>query len=211
MSSPAPQILPAADPAEQLSHERILVQALPLFATQGYGGVTMREIARAAGLTIGTLYHYFPSKRALYLAVLDRAYGKAARHWSQEVLHGPDDPHQRLATYVREYCAFVADNHDFVCLMKREQLEGDAEQMELQAASLFASQYQATVELFAELAPHRDATLLAHSLLAMVLHHYEVRALRPLFPGYRPEHDDPERVAEHVLGVLLHGTRPTDA
>jgi AcrR family transcriptional regulator len=165
----------------------------------------MRTIARAAGLTIGTLYHYFPSKRALYLAVLDRAYGRAARHWSQEVLHGPNDPHERLTTYVREYCAFVADNHDFVRLMKREQLEGDAEQMELQANTLFAQQYQDTVDLCAELQPERDPTLLAHSLIGMVLHHYEVRALRPLFPGYRPEHDKPERVAAHVLSVLTEG------
>lgn len=205
MSSPASQTPRADDPAEQLSHERILAQALPLFATQGYGGVTMREIARAAGLTIGTLYHYFPSKRALYLAVLERAYGKAARHWTNEVLHGPDDPRDRLEIYLREYCAFVADNHDFVRLMKREQLEGDAEQMELQANTLFAQQYQDTVDLCAELAPQRDPTLLAHSLIGMVLHHYEVRALRPLFPGYRPEHDEPERVAAHVLSVLTEG------
>lgn len=213
MSSPAAQTLHTDDPAELLSHDRILTQALPLFATEGYGGVTMREIARAAGLTIGTLYHYFPSKRALYLAVLDRVYGKAAKHWSNEVLHGPDDPQERLEIYLREYCAFVAGNHDFVRLMKREQLEGDAEQMELQANTLFARQYQDTVDLFAELAPECDPTLLAHSLIGMVLHHYEVRALRPLFPGYRPEHDEPERVAAHVLSVLTRGMggRPTKA
>jgi AcrR family transcriptional regulator len=204
MASPAPQTA-----NESLSHDRILEQALPLFATEGYGAITMRMIARAAGLTIGTLYHYFPSKRALYLAVLERAYGRAARHWSQEVLHGPNDPRERLATFVREYCAFVESHHDFVRLMKREQLEGDAEQMALQARSLFASQYQATVDLFAELAPQRDPTLLAHSLLGLMLHHYEVRALRPLFPGYKPEHDDPACVAEHVLAVLLHGIEPT--
>ena len=204
-SSPASHPLRAEDPAELFSHDRILAQALPLFAAEGYGAVTMREIARAAGLTIGTLYHYFPSKRALYLAVLDRAYGKAAKHWSNEVLHGPDDPQERLATYLREYCAFVASNHDFVRLMKREQLEGDAEQMELQASTLFAQQYLATVELFAEIAPERDPTLLAHSLIGMVLHHYEVRALRRMFPDYRPEHDEPERVAAHVLSVLAQG------
>lgn len=200
MSTPAGH---SSDPStESPGHERILERALSLFASEGYSAVTMRAIAQAAGLTIGTLYHYFPSKRALYLAVLDRAYVKVANRWSQEVLHGPSDPYERLATYVREYCSFVADNHDFVCLMKREQLEGDAEQMELQAKTLFAQQYQDTVELLAELAPEHDPTLLAHSLLGMVLHHYEVRALRPLFPGYCPEHDEPGRVAAHVLGVL---------
>lgn len=205
MSSPAPQAVHADDPAELLSHDRILTQALPLFAIQGYGGVTMREIACAAGLTIGTLYHYFPSKRALYLAVLDRAYGQAAAHWATDILHGSDDPQEKLRIYVSEYCAFVAANHDFVRLIKREQLEGDAEQMELQANTLLAQQYRATVDLFAEIVPNRDPTLLAHSLLGMVLHHYEVRALRPFFSDYRPEHDDPQRVATHVLSVLTQG------
>lgn len=202
MSLPAPHTADIDDPAELLSRDRILTQALPLFATQGYGGVTMREIARAAGLTIGTLYHYFASKRALYLAVLDGAYGRAARHWATEVLHGPNDPQQKLRVYVREYCAFVAANHDFVRLIKREQLEGDDEQMELQARALLAQQYRATVELFSEFAPGHDPTLLAHSLIGLVVHHYETRALRRFFPDYRPQHDDPAYVTEHILCLL---------
>jgi TetR/AcrR family transcriptional regulator len=205
MSSPAPQAIHADDPAELLAHDRILTQALPLFATQGYGGITMREIARAAGLTIGTLYHYFASKRALYLAVLDWAYGRAATHWATEILRGLDNPRERLRTYVREYCAFVAANHDFVRLIKREQLEGDADQMELQANTLLAQQYQATVELFGEIAPDRDPTLLAHSLIGLVVHHYETRALRRFFADYRPQHDDPAYISEHILRLLDMG------
>src|SRR5262245_13813756 len=43
----------------------ILAAAIGCFAAHGLAGAGMREIARAAGLTEGTLYHYFPSKDAL--------------------------------------------------------------------------------------------------------------------------------------------------
>ncbi|WP_448508517.1 TetR/AcrR family transcriptional regulator [Immundisolibacter sp.] len=215
MSSPTAQAIRADDPVELLGHDRILSQALPLFAHQGYGGVSMREIARAAGLTIGTLYHYFESKHALYLAMLERVYRQAAAHWGQLLLDAPSAPRERLALYVHEYCAFVAANPDFVRLMKREQLNGEPQQMRLQATALLAEQYQATVRLFEQLAPDRNATLLAHSLIGLVVHHYETRELRKQFADYCPQHDDPAFVAGHITSLLLasidgHGGRPPE-
>lgn len=204
MSSSA-DIFPIVDAqVEQRTRGRILAQALPLFADQGYRGVTMREIAAAAGLTIGTLYHYFPGKRALYLAVLEQAYRGAAREWAS-VLTARRSPLERLRTYVRQYCAYVADNPDFVRLVKREQLEGDDEQMALMARTLFAEQHAATAGLLGEVFPDRDPTLLVHSLLGLVLHHYEISALRRHFPDHAAAHDDPGLLAEHVLELLLRG------
>lgn len=43
-------------------YERGLAEAARLFASQGYAGTSMRQIADALGLTMGTLYHYFTSK-----------------------------------------------------------------------------------------------------------------------------------------------------
>lgn len=42
---------------------RILASCSALFAARGYGTVTMREIARAAGVSTGSIYHYFPTKK----------------------------------------------------------------------------------------------------------------------------------------------------
>jgi AcrR family transcriptional regulator len=53
--------------------EAILARALPLFAERGYEGTTTRDLARALGVTEPVLYRHFPSKRALFLAVLARA------------------------------------------------------------------------------------------------------------------------------------------
>lgn len=49
----------------QTNRERILNQALRLFANRGFDAVSVNEIVEAAGITKPTLYHYFGSKRGL--------------------------------------------------------------------------------------------------------------------------------------------------
>ncbi|MBE9227541.1 TetR/AcrR family transcriptional regulator [Phormidium sp. LEGE 05292] len=44
----------------------LLNKCFDLFAEKGYGSITMRQIADGLGVSTGTLYHYFPSKKALY-------------------------------------------------------------------------------------------------------------------------------------------------
>lgn len=42
-----------------------------LFARHGYGGVSAEEVARAADVTTGAVYHQFGSKRGLFVAVFE--------------------------------------------------------------------------------------------------------------------------------------------
>jgi AcrR family transcriptional regulator len=49
----------------------IVGAALELFATRGLARTTTAEIARAAGISTGALFHYFPSKRAVFLALFE--------------------------------------------------------------------------------------------------------------------------------------------
>lgn len=53
------------------ARERILDVAARQFRAHGYAGVGMRAIAQAAGLRAASLYHHFPAKNELVLAVLD--------------------------------------------------------------------------------------------------------------------------------------------
>lgn len=50
--------------------ERILLAARRLFAESGYRGLSMREIADAAGVTKAALYYHFRDKEALFVAVI---------------------------------------------------------------------------------------------------------------------------------------------
>lgn len=58
---------PASDSAD--TRRTILDCARQLFAARGYGAVTNKDVARAAGITTGALYHYVESKLDLYVAV----------------------------------------------------------------------------------------------------------------------------------------------
>jgi len=54
------------------TEKRVLDAAAETFARRGLAGTRVREIAEAAGVNVATLYNYYPSKDALYEAVLER-------------------------------------------------------------------------------------------------------------------------------------------
>jgi AcrR family transcriptional regulator len=56
------------------TRERILRVALDSFAKQGMAGTSVRGIARQARIRVSTLYHYFPSKEALYVEAQRRVH-----------------------------------------------------------------------------------------------------------------------------------------
>jgi AcrR family transcriptional regulator len=51
--------------------EQILAAALEIFSQKGYSAATIPEIAKASGLAAGTIYLYFPSKRELFIKVIE--------------------------------------------------------------------------------------------------------------------------------------------
>ena len=51
----------------EASRAAILSAALDLFQEHGYEATTMRAIAQRAGVSLGSSYHYFPSKEHLVL------------------------------------------------------------------------------------------------------------------------------------------------
>jgi AcrR family transcriptional regulator len=67
---PSPLGRPVGANAEQ-TRRRILTAAMRCVAEVGYTQATIREIARAADMTSGTLYHYFPNKNELLKATGD--------------------------------------------------------------------------------------------------------------------------------------------
>ena len=67
----------AADAAAPTTRERILNEALDLFAHSGYGGASMRELARRVGIRESSLYNHFSGKAAI-LEVIVSEHGPAS-------------------------------------------------------------------------------------------------------------------------------------
>ena len=55
----------------EAARERLYATALRLIAERGYEATTLRDIAADAGVSVGLLYRYFPSKQAVVLALYD--------------------------------------------------------------------------------------------------------------------------------------------
>lgn len=58
--------------AEQ-TRQDLLNAALTVFSRKGFSAARLEDIAEAAGVTRGAIYHHFGSKEALYLALIDEA------------------------------------------------------------------------------------------------------------------------------------------
>lgn len=56
----------------QLTRNAIVEAARQLFADQGFGGATMDDIARAASVAKGAVYHHFTAKEDLFEAVFEQ-------------------------------------------------------------------------------------------------------------------------------------------
>ena len=77
----------------------ILEQSLSLFASEGYGRVTMRALATHLGVSTGVVYHYFAGKEALFSAML-RHLGQMNVATALDGLPKDADAAARLATLV---------------------------------------------------------------------------------------------------------------
>lgn len=80
---------------------RIIDAATELFATRGFAGTSMEQVAAQCGAGKDTVYRRFPSKVALFEAVVDHAHGRAvARLKELPTVEG--DAIERLKCLMRE-------------------------------------------------------------------------------------------------------------
>jgi AcrR family transcriptional regulator len=184
--------------------DRILAKVIPLFAEKGYSRVTMREAATRAGITPGSFYHHFPGKQALYLAAMKQAFAGRARD-IREALAGDGPPVDRLRNLIYRFCSQLSRDPVFTRLIHREILDGDEKRLQLVVDTVFRDVFSGVMRLCLELAPGFDPFLLCNSIVSLTVHHYQIAGLRKYFPGSRPEHDAPERVAAHIVRLLLDG------
>jgi AcrR family transcriptional regulator len=68
-----------ATPKAQLTRAHLLATALAVFRQRGLEAATMRELAAAAGTSLGAAYYYFPSKEAIIQAYYDDVQTEHAR------------------------------------------------------------------------------------------------------------------------------------
>lgn len=85
------------------TRERIVYSALRLFAQKGYASTSVADILQAADVNAGSLYHFFPGKQDVLLAVLD-AYRQGIHPMLLEpAWSGVSDPIERVFALLARY------------------------------------------------------------------------------------------------------------
>ena len=72
----------------EATRERVLGAARLLFGERGYEHTSIEEVLESSGVTRGALYHHFPSKTALFDAVLEAVVRELAARASQDARGG---------------------------------------------------------------------------------------------------------------------------
>jgi AcrR family transcriptional regulator len=189
--------------------EALLAQARVLFLQQGFGAVSTRRIAAAAGTTPAMIHYHFGDKRGLFLAMMETAAQPvlAAVQRMSDASGGPPD----LEALIRAYMQMVAANPWFPALILREVLAQDGP-MRAQFIERFA--VRAAPALVAVLRRERqqgalrddlDARFAAVSLMGMCVFPFISLPVTGPVLGFRPEGAELDRFIEHTARLFRQG------
>lgn len=164
---------------------QILDAALSLFAQHGYAGTSTKQIAREVGVTEGLIFHYFPTKSELLLAVARQR--MAFLNEALALLAGLEElpARQVLGSIVLGWVEMIQSQANIVTMLliesqTSEELGGAFKRLVDQLTGALSSYLRSRVragELRADLPVETSATMFFSSLMMFFL------ANRGLPPG----------------------------
>jgi len=174
--------------------EQLLGAAREVFVAQGYHAAGMDDIAERAGVSKPVLYQHFPSKRELYLALLQLHSDELLEAVRTALASTPDNKQRVLAT-MTAYFSFIDSGSDAFRLIFESDLRNDPEVNDL-VRSVNTSCAQAISEVISDDTglPGPEAELLAFALAGMA----NIMARHWLETGRQV----PREVADALVGQL---------
>lgn len=142
---------------------RLVDVGVELVAREGAQALTLREIARRAGVSHGAPRRYFPTHVELLSAIARRGFADLADRATTAVGDGTASPREQVAELARAYLEFALDNRGMYELMFRHDLL-ESGHLGLRATSL--PLFGRLVELVGRARPEADARVVAGALWA---------------------------------------------
>lgn len=189
------------------TENKILAAAEDLFALHGFDAVSTSQLAAAAGVAIGALYHHFPSKEALYAAAIKRAFANKSTP-PQDIQDSLDPPRRKLTRMVAWFTTTMVLDRNFGLLLKRELLDPRPSTPNLIDEDLFRKSLNLTKDLLSQLVPAADTDEAVASMLALLFGFTNLKGIQAILPSVRHMLATPEDIAEHIVSLLLHGLEP---
>ena len=183
----------------------MIAAAASLFAANGFKGTTTREIAKTAGISEALLFKYFPTKHALYAAILaEKAPISQLLEVVQDAAKKRDDV--RVFTLIASYRIHRGTDPTLMRLLLFSALEGH----EL-SDMFFRNQHRMFYDYLSGYIARRvregafrpvDPLIVARAFMGMVTHH---RLLHEIFRV--PLHCSPEESVSAYVTLFLDGIR----
>ena len=151
--------------------EGLLSSAAREFALRGYDRTSMRDLARASGVSLAGVYYYVQSKEELLFLIQSRNF-EAVIAGMRESLRGVTDPVERLQRFVDNHLDYFVSHMAEMKVLSREAdaLEGEF----LQRVNDMKRQYtRALMDVLAEIEKahgpaHANRRVAAYSLFGMM-------------------------------------------
>ncbi|MFF8860551.1 TetR/AcrR family transcriptional regulator [Streptomyces sp. NPDC015139] len=143
--------------------ERLVDAGVELLAAEGPQALTLREIARRAGVSHGAPRRYFPTHRELLSAIARRGFAELAARTEATLAREPADPRARVAELARTYVEFALNSPGMYELMFRHDLL-ESGHLGLRETSL--PLFALLTELVGRAAPEAQARQVAGALWA---------------------------------------------
>ena len=187
------------------TRQAILQAAFDLFVRQGYHGTSMRQVARAAGITPAAIYNHVPGKEALFSAVLhDRVPHWALMHALQAAQGS--DAEGLLLDALRRMEQAVSGLYPNMRLLFVELLEFQGRHA-IDLSGVLLPDVRAFVERLATLdegVRRRPPMIVARAILGLFMSNAITQVFFRQAPGLEAGPDDLQRLGEVLLHGLLH-------
>ena len=191
---------------------QIVDAAVPLFIQNGFHKTTTRQIARAAGFSIGSLYEYVTSKEDVLYLVCEAIHAEVEQGLA-EVLARATNGRDALAEVIREYFGVCYRMSDHILLIYREtqslpsQWRKRVLENEVRLTGLFV-QVIASLIAYGDLPPldERSIELIAHNI-SVLGHMWTFR--RWFLSRHYSIEDYTEHQINFILGTIT-GALPVD-
>lgn len=142
---------------------RLVDVGVELVTTEGVQALTLREIARRAGVSHGAPRRYFPTHVELLSAIARRGFEDLAARGAAALTDGPSDPREQIAVLARVYLDFALTRRGMHELMFRHDLL-ESGTLGLRETSLPV--FALLTDLVGRVRPDTDARITGGALLA---------------------------------------------
>ncbi len=115
----AQKLASAADTRFDRRLGKILAHATEVFCAKGYAGASMRDLARATGISLAGLYHYFDSKERLLYLIQKHTFATLMERLRAR-LAGVSDPEQRVRIFILNHLEYFLANQKAMKVLSHE-------------------------------------------------------------------------------------------